>query len=318
MTTDPGGDGTYIFTVQANGDAGIMLGNKSYISSITIEPAPETPVQTDYSITLSYNNSQGTVEASGTGTAGETQYIYVTPGDDYVVNIVTTNPSTTVSYNGIENGREVYSFTMPASDVTVNVTFSVKETPVETEYENAPIGNTGYATFSCDKALDFTGITSLTAYVINRIDNSYAYLEKVTGTVAANTGLLIVGSTTNIPVVENGTAYNDNMLKAVLRDQTISGPNKYVLTTDDGIHVKFAEVERQSATVEARHAYLNNSASGARVQYINIVWDENATAIDAAKAAFEGETIIYNLKGQRVVNPTKGVYIINGKKVAIK
>ena len=195
---------------------------------------------------------------------------------------------------------------------------TVEAEVVEVEYETAPIGSTGYATFSCAKALDFSGVSGISAYVVKSIDGTDAILEKVTGTVAAETGLLIVGSTKDIPVAESGNTYANNLLKPVLgSSQTINGSGQYVLTTW-GAGVRFAETVNNSATVEPGHAYLDATASGARIQFINIVWDENATAINSAKAASEGDTVIYNLQGQRVVNPTKGVYIINGKKVAIK
>jgi len=43
----------------------------------------------------------------------------------------------------------------------------------------------------------------------------------------------------------------------------------------------------------------------------------NATAINTVKAANE-QGVVYNLQGQQVMQPTKGLYIINGKKVVIK
>jgi hypothetical protein len=43
------------------------------------------------------------------------------------------------------------------------------------------------------------------------------------------------------------------------------------------------------------------------------------TSIQAVNAAIErGEQVIFNLAGQRVNKATKGMYIINGKKVVIK
>ena len=32
----------------------------------------------------------------------------------------------------------------------------------------------------------------------------------------------------------------------------------------------------------------------------------------------DGRSDIYNLNGQKVLNPTKGLYIVNGKKMVIK
>jgi hypothetical protein len=43
----------------------------------------------------------------------------------------------------------------------------------------------------------------------------------------------------------------------------------------------------------------------------------NATAINTVKTTSE-QGVVYNLQGQQVMQPTKGLYIINGKKVVIK
>ena len=40
----------------------------------------------------------------------------------------------------------------------------------------------------------------------------------------------------------------------------------------------------------------------------------SATLMDSEKVNSE----VYNLAGQRVVNPSKGLYIVNGKKVLVK
>ena len=42
------------------------------------------------------------------------------------------------------------------------------------------------------------------------------------------------------------------------------------------------------------------------------------TAIQSVVRASEPDNAIYNLSGQRVVNPRKGIYIKNGKKFVIK
>ncbi len=42
------------------------------------------------------------------------------------------------------------------------------------------------------------------------------------------------------------------------------------------------------------------------------------TGIDTVKTATPQNGAVYNLQGVRVTNPTKGIYIINGKKVVIK
>ena len=47
------------------------------------------------------------------------------------------------------------------------------------------------------------------------------------------------------------------------------------------------------------------------------IWVDPATGISAVKADFE-RNAVYNLNGQKVERPAKGLYIVNGKKVVIK
>jgi hypothetical protein len=45
---------------------------------------------------------------------------------------------------------------------------------------------------------------------------------------------------------------------------------------------------------------------------------DTPTKIETASANTEKSNIYYDLQGQRVENPSKGIYILNGKKVLIK
>ncbi len=62
-------------------------------------------------------------------------------------------------------------------------------------------------------------------------------------------------------------------------------------------------------------------ADPANTRSINYVFDDdpNTTGIDATPAAPAiAPDVYYNLQGQRVDNPGKGLYIKNGKKVIVK
>ena len=71
-----------------------------------------------------------------------------------------------------------------------------------------------------------------------------------------------------------------------------------------------------SATMKGFRAYfeLPAGANGARM----IIDGEDVTAISSIITDAENGNAIYNLNGQRVNAATKGVYIINGKKMIIK
>lgn len=66
--------------------------------------------------------------------------------------------------------------------------------------------------------------------------------------------------------------------------------------------------------------YSAAASGGSKLFSIQEVDDDNLTGINSATqtAADDDNAVIYNLQGQRVTNPSKGIYIINGKKVIIK
>jgi hypothetical protein len=85
----------------------------------------------------------------------------------------------------------------------------------------------------------------------------------------------------------------------------------YILNNAKGIGFYYAN----GMTVAREHAYLHvNGGSTARLQ---IVFEGDATAISEVKSTANGEAV-YNLSGQRVNSPKKGLYIIGGKKAILK
>jgi hypothetical protein len=89
--------------------------------------------------------------------------------------------------------------------------------------------------------------------------------------------------------------------------------NGYVLAKKSGV-VGFYKWAGGSLT--SGKIYLPTPA-GAR-EYLEFSFDNDVTAIDAVKAQNVENGQFFNLAGQRVANPTKGLYIVNGKKVVIK
>ena len=70
------------------------------------------------------------------------------------------------------------------------------------------------------------------------------------------------------------------------------------------------------AKIGAFRAYFTGlTSAGARAFFID---DNGTTSIKKIEDILNHEDVYYNLNGQRVQNPTKGIYILNGKKVIIK
>ena len=173
-----------------------------------------------------------------------------------------------------------------------------------------------WATFCSTQDLDFTG-TGVDAYIVTGFDGD-AIVKTQVYKVPANTGLLLNGATDNIPLY-TGEVFDDvsaNKMVAVTTAETISavsGKTRYVLA-DEGGKAMFLSIGATDADVPAGKAYLEIDGDGARALYL----DGETTAIQSLENNKVNDGVIYDLSGRRVENPTKGIFIMNGKKVVIK
>ena len=122
------------------------------------------------------------------------------------------------------------------------------------------------------------------------------------------------GSITLTPVDYTTATLDGNQL--VGTTTAIANPgNAYVLNKGTN-GVGFYKLSA-SGTIGANKAYLTYSGSGAP-SFLNFV-EGSATGIEMPKAATtNSDAEVYDLQGRQVANPTKGLYIVNGKKVVIK
>ena len=110
-----------------------------------------------------------------------------------------------------------------------------------------------------------------------------------------------------------------NLLQHSTAGQNFSVVGAYRLGAGGDIGVGFYEWITTSA--EAGIVYLPASAFANESRSISMVFEDETTGIEAISNTQEtakGTREYYNLNGQRVANPTKGLYIVNGKKVIIK
>ena len=139
----------------------------------------------------------------------------------------------------------------------------------------------------------------------------------------------IAGIPANVPVILHTSSSADNY-KMTLTKETVSpysydGINKLVWTTSAvsekyrlGYGASGVGFYPYSGTPASGAVILNvSSASGARELTIDI--DDDVTGISTmhnSQCIMNND--FYNLAGQRVAQPTKGLYIVNGKKVVVK
>ena len=180
----------------------------------------------------------------------------------------------------------------------------------------ATITNAGWATLYTNCPLDFSGVEGLTAYTAT-LDGSTVTLTEVDD-VPANTGVVLKGAadTYEIPAIASsvtakgsleGSATDINVEEDALNVY-------YVLAKNGDEDARFAKVT--SGTIAAGKAFLKVAKNAGSRESLSI-GGVAPTAIESIQALQEnGE--LFNLNGQRVAAPQKGLYIVNGKKVIMK
>ena len=247
--------------------------------------------------------------------------VFGTPQQKKYGEAITTPTGIPVEDGYTFGGWQNVPATMPAQDLVI-YGFHVKDSETVT----LSVGSSGYSTYYGDKALYFNGTEAVKAYVAYAIGTSVVSLKQVIGSVAANTAMVLKGDAANasatIAVVGTGETKTNNLLRGVTVDTSINDFRKYVLVeknAEDGTKVvKFADTGNRAATVPANKAYLQ-APEGAEARQLTVVFENDLTnAIEIISVESEANSAVFNLSGQQVKNPGKGLYIINGKKVIIK
>ncbi len=197
------------------------------------------------------------------------------------------------------------------------------------------VPTSGLGTFSAKAA--FTLPDGLDAYYCKDYDTSEGTIGVVAinGVVPAETGVLLRGEPGETYTLttsdETAATVTDNALVAVTEQtsiqqtEDISEVNYTNFGLSGGV---FKKVNTNGGTVKANRAYLRIPTSAltpeASARGILLAWDGEPTGVGNLDA--DGNLNLndnlnlncYDLQGRRVVNPARGLYIVNGKKVVIK
>ena len=177
-----------------------------------------------------------------------------------------------------------------------------------------------YATYcNAANALDFstTGITVYTA-----TDNTtYVKLNEITsGQVPANTPVVLYkagadGTAINVPGIASAAAVGDNDLNVVGVGGLTGEDNIFVLAKKNSI-VGFYLWDKDETLNEGK-IYLQGSGALART-FLGLGDDTTGIkSMNNEQLTIDNEAV-YDLQGRKVAQPTKGLYIVNGRKVVLK
>ena len=221
---------------------------------------------------------------------------------------------------------EAYKATGPWNEFKEIVAIEDEE---ETAEDVIKITSVGQTTWCSAYDLDFTDIEGLKAYIASGYHRTKGtiWLTRVKE-VPAGEGILLIGDEGEYKVPHKSTtAYYANLmvgtLKAITINETDGEYTNYYLS-NGASGVGFYKVNG-SVDIKANRAYLpllKNTVSGSR-GFIGMDFDDDedgTTGIEVQSSIFnvQSKDVYYNLQGQRVDNPSKGIYIRNGKKVVIK
>ncbi len=196
------------------------------------------------------------------------------------------------------------------------ITSTIGEHEIGTFYSNFPVAVP-------------TGVTAYVATQLPEMEGEEGMITMTSltdGVVPAETGVVLraaQGSYLFRKSAEEGTAVDGNLLRGYAGTEEYEevtfptdGSTNYVLTVMNeadgaGFYKKDADFK-----VYNNKAYLNvpnGKSSKIRLRFVN--GDDTTDIVELPTTPNAGTPIIYDLSGRRVEKATKGVYIVNGKKV---
>ena len=242
-------------------------------------------------------------------------------------NIIQTTTFKTVSVNQVmTTGTKTSDATALSKDDVIK--FYAGSTNVILDYiiirqvVPAEITSAGWATLYTAYPLDFSSLSAnLTAYTAT-CTGSTVTLTQVNN-VPANTGVVLKGTANNysIPVIATSSTDKGHLLGSATDETAYNaydGYDLYMLVKNND-KAQFKKVS--SGSIAAGKAFLKiagGASSLAPVMNVVFADDNTTTGINNVNREILTNNRYFDLQGRKVANPTRGLYIVNGKKVIIK
>lgn len=240
------------------------------------------------------------------------QWPWVNSGDTYKDFTLTDEDITALA------GMNIYIY--KGENSTINKVSKLVDNPNIVE---VVIGTDGICTWSCDKNLNFAG-TGITAYYASAVSKGQVTLTS-TETTHDWQGYILVGETGtyDVPVASEADYHSTNYLKQQVGSGTVTasteGTYHYIFAKNSSDDIAFYKLTADH-TLGAKKAYLETTTDitpAAGVKGVSLVFTDEVTGICTAQPAVQNNAI-YTLSGVRVTNPTRGLYIVGGRKVILK
>ena len=270
--------------------------------------------------TGSGNNMKTEAILDSEGNGAWTIEINATTG---VATIKATNPNidrNTLRYN-YNSGNSIFSCYKSGQKDVYLFERNNDDSPEQTTITISPATSKTYTTFCRAIDLDFTNVSGIEAYVVSNMSASSATITQVF-TLPAGEGAILkrtdngASESFDIPFAESADAIATNYMVGVTKATDMSDvANAYILK--EGLFY-----ECSGGTLAAGKAYLND-ANGAwansEAPSFSLIVDGETTGINVIdNGQLTIDNVYYDLSGRRVAEPTKGIFILNGKKFVVK
>ena len=166
----------------------------------------------------------------------------------------------------------------------------------------------GWATYVTPYALRFD---EGDAYIVNTTGDKVVYLESVTD-VPTDTPVILKGEgTKTATVLTTADAITDN--KLAVSNGTVT--ECYVLAKKiNGVGF----YKWTGGALSAGRVYLPTSVVTSAHEFLGLTLGDETGVNEVRGKRSEGRGEVYDLQGRKVLKPTQGLYIVNGKRVAVK
>ena len=324
-------DGIFDFSLGADYGSGVANGNDIIANETSTWTAGNIEMIVANRFAWATSNQLKLYKAVTGVEAGE---ITITcPAGKAITQIVLTGPYTgTGALSNIDANTGTYTVTSSsaiwtgaAQSVTFTASNSTYINTIIVTYGSAvpvTVPAAGWTTFGTGVDLDHLKATAagvfdeLEAYVVTAVSGSAATLESIPH-IPAGTGVILKGTpgtTYTIPVFQHGYTVSTNLLK--VSDGTVKGGDGIYALAEKNSTVGFYKVA-ETVTIPAGKCYLNTNTGAP--DYLAFYFNGETTGINDVRskmADVRGE--VYDLQGRKVAQLTKGLYIMNGKKIIIK
>ena len=226
-----------------------------------------------------------------------------TPKEGYYSSFVTT----TVDLSAFAGNKMQIAFVYIGTTSKAGA-WLVKNVKFSESAVDITVTSDGWATYVTPYALRFG---EGDAYIVNTTGDKVVYLESVTD-VPTDTPVILKGEgTKTATVLTTADAITDN--KLAISDGNVT--SCYVLAKmANGVGF----YKWTGGALSAGRVYLPADVVTSAHEFLGLTLGDETGVNEVRGRRSEGRGEVYDLQGRKVLKPTQGLYIVNGKRVAVK